>query len=333
MHVHNFFPRLSPSVYDAAADFGIPVIQTLHNYRLLCANAQLFREGAVCRECLGRAVPWPAVQHGCYQDSRAGSAVVAGMLAAHRLRGTWRDRVDRYIVLTEFARQLFREHTNIPSHKLVVKPNSSPDVALQPRHQDATQLPGRFVLYAGRLTPEKGIPVLLRAVRTGLAFPLVVAGTGPLQGEVEAAHARGELYYLGAQDASGMQALMQQATALLVPSLWFEGLPMVIAEAFSASLPVLASNVGSLATLIHHETNGLHAEAGSSTSIAAAVRRLREEPELLNRMRKGARESYLAHYHPSANTAMLHSIYRSAIAERAVGTSRVAGGAAARVAH
>ena len=178
LHCTNTFPLMSPAVYYAAAAAGVPVVQSLHNYRLLCPNALLLRDGRVCEDCLGKVFAWPAIQHGCYRDSRAGSAVVAGMLAAHRGLGTWTRRVDRYIVLTEFARRKFTAG-GLPADKLSVKPNFvSPDTG-------PGSGGGGYAVYVGRLSEEKGIASLLAAwIDRRLEIPLKIVGDGPLAEEV-----------------------------------------------------------------------------------------------------------------------------------------------------
>jgi glycosyltransferase involved in cell wall biosynthesis len=308
IHVHNFFPLISPSVYDAAAALQYPVVQTLHNYRLLCANAQLFRHGQVCHDCLGRWLAWPAVAYGCYRGSHAGSASVAAMLAIHRVRGTWSKKVHRYIVLTDFARRLFVEHAGIPSEKLVVKPNAVKDLGMGDGR-------GEFALYVGRLSPEKGIAVLLEAARCGMGIPLKVAGAGPLQPELEAAHSHGELTYLGEQSPDQVKLLMNQATVLLAPSLWYEGQPMIVPEAFSSGLPVIASRIGSLSTLISHDHNGLHVEPGNGGELCSATRRIAQNPGLREKLRTGARHTYETLYRPESNMTALFAIYESAARE------------------
>lgn len=122
VHVHNFFPLWSPAVYDACQEARVPVLQTLHNYRLFCPGAFFYRDGKVCEDCLGKFFPWPGVVHRCYRGSRVGSAVLATMQAVHRARGTWKERVNLYIALTEFARHKFIE-AGLPADKIVVKPN------------------------------------------------------------------------------------------------------------------------------------------------------------------------------------------------------------------
>ena len=174
-HFHNTFPLISPSAYYAAAAAGVPVVQTLHNFRLLCPNALLYRDGHVCGDCIGRTVAWPAIVHKCYRESRPATAVTAGMLAAHRVMGTWSHMVATYITLTEFARQKFIEG-GLPADRLLVKPNTLRDDPGQGDHR------GGFGLFVGRLSNEKGLDVLLDAWRQ-LREPLklLIVGSGPLE--------------------------------------------------------------------------------------------------------------------------------------------------------
>jgi glycosyltransferase involved in cell wall biosynthesis len=307
VHVHNFFPALSPSIYDACRAARVPVVQTLHNYRLVCANALLFRNGKICTECLDRALPLPAIRHNCYRDSKAGSAAVAAMIALHRARRTWASRVQRFIVLTQFAHDLFTRHAQIPAEKICIKPNAAPDPG---RGSGA----GGYALYVGRLSQEKGIePLLAAAVHgQGLGMPLLVAGDGPLLSKVQALCAPGKLEYAGLQDAAGVRRLMLEARVLLLPSLWYEGLPMVVPEAFGAGLPIVASRIGALETLIEDGANGLLAEPGNPAALAAAVRRVAAGGDFEQDLRGCARATYEAQYQPEANLRLLLQIYRQA---------------------
>jgi len=306
VHVHNFFPTLTPSVYDACRGAGVPVVQTLHNYRLMCANGLLFREGHVCTECLGRTFPLPAIRHGCYRDSRLGSAAVAAMIGIHRIRNTWIQRVDRFIALTEFARGLFATEAGIPREKIAVKPNAAPDPGLGNGS-------GGYALFVGRLSPEKGIETLLDASRDGaLGMPLMMAGSGPLQAKVEMAQNPGRLEYVGWKDAEGVQRLMLRARVLVTPSLWYEGLPMVVPEAFGTGLPIIASRIGALATLVEDGANGLLVEPGNPAALASAVRRIASDGRLESELRRGARQTYEALYRPEVNVRLLQQIYEQA---------------------
>lgn len=305
VHVHNFFPVLTPSVYDAA---DVPVIQTLHNYRLLCANGLFFRDNSPCEQCAGKRVPWPAIYHSCYRDSRAGSAAVATMLSVHRFKDTWNTRVSRFITLTEFARTMFVRNLGIDPERIVVKPNAAPDTG-------AGDGKGGYALCAGRLSAEKGTATLIAAAEHGLGMPLKVAGTGPFSTSVKDAAAKGLLQYLGSQSQSEISRLMQGARVLLLPSHCYEGLPMVIPEAFATGLPIVASNVGALASLISHGRNGLVVPPRDAGALAAAVQTIVTTPGMETSLRAEARLTYERRYRPEANVQSLFDIYREALAE------------------
>jgi len=306
VHVHNFFPLFTTSIYDA--DSRIPFIQTLHNYRLLCSNALLFRANSPCEQCLGKSIPWPAVYHGCYRGSRSGSAAVALMSTVHRFRHTWNSRVSRFIALTEFARELFVRHLGVDAKKIAVKANAADDSGLG--HGK-----GRYALYVGRLSAEKGIATLIAAAERGLCMPLLVAGTGPLNACIEQASARGILEYRRAQSRIEVARLMQHARVLLLPSLCYEGVPMVIPEAFATGLPVIASNVGALASLVTHEKNGMLVPPGDAQALAQAVRTIASSPTNEKSLRTEARLTYERSYLPEANVERLLEIYREALSE------------------
>ena len=176
VHFHNTFPLISPAAYYAAMAEGVPVVQTLHNYRLLCANGMLFRSGRPCEDCISKTLPWPAVAYACYRDSRAASGVVATMQSVHGLLGTWARKVDRYIALTRFAKAAF-VRGGLPANRITVKPNFVPDPGLPARDAPSR----RGALFVGRLSEEKGLETLATAWRN-LDLPLKVLGDGPLMG-------------------------------------------------------------------------------------------------------------------------------------------------------
>ena len=307
VHIHNTFPLASPAVLHAAKAEGVPVVMTLHNYRLLCANALFFRNGQVCEDCLGRS-PWRSVVHGCYRGSRAATAVVSTMLTVHRWLGTWTQKVDMYIALTEFARQKFIEG-GLPADKIAVKPNFV--------HPDPGPGEGRggFALFVGRLSPEKGLDTLLAAWEQlqGRA-PLKIVGDGPLASEVAAAVQRLEgVEWLGRKPREEVLDLMKQASFLVMPSKVYENFPMTIAEVFATGLPVVASNLGAMATLIDNERTGLHFQPGNPEDLAAKIEWLLSHPEALARMRKEARAEYEAKYTAERNYQMLMGIYQRAM--------------------
>ena len=284
VHIHNFFPLISPSIYYAARAEDVPVVQTLHNFRLLCINGFLFRDGQVCEDCVGRAVPWPGIHHACYKDSRGGSAIVAAMLSFHRAIKTWSSMINTYIALTEFSRQKLIEG-GLPGYKIAVKPNFI--------SKDPGQGSGRgdFALFVGRLSPEKGIQTLLSAWNMlGETIPLKIVGDGPDSEKVaKEAKSLPTLEYMGRLDNDQVLTMMREAMFLVFPSLWYENFPMTIIEAFATGLPVLASKLGNTATLIQTGKTGLHFRAGDAADLAAQVEWMIQNPDARKQMQFAAR--------------------------------------------
>lgn len=310
VHVHNFFPVMSPSILYAAEEAGVAVVFTLHNYRLLCAKATMYRAERVCDACLNRVVAWPAVLHGCYQESLSKTAVVAAMLAAHRLFHTWERRVDMYIALTEFARRKFIEG-GLPAEKIVVKPNFVHPDPGPGDHQ------GGFALFVGRLSPEKGVRTLVSAWRRLRGIPLKVAGEGPLMEEVEEAIGReglGDLELLGRRPREEVLQLMQEARVLVFPSECYEGFPMTLAEAFACGLPVVASRRGAMAEIIEDGRTGLLFEPGNAGDLAAKVAWAWRHPRKTAEMGREARREYEQKYTAERNYERLMEIYRAVTA-------------------
>lgn len=303
-HVHNTFPLLSPAIYHALKAEGVPIVQTLHNYRLLCLNATLLREGRECTQCVGRSIPWPGVWHSCYR-SRAASSVVASMLVLHRLLRTWADKVDRFIVLTEHNRKMFIQGGLNPQ-KLRLKPNF---VHPDPGSGDGQ---GGYALFVGRLAPEKGIEVLLKAWMS-LDVPLKIAGDGPLGPWVaQAVESMPQVQWLGRRPRQEIFELMQKAAFLIFPSVTYEGFPMTLAEAFATGLPVIGSNYGSMPQVIKEKQNGLLFEVRNPADLAEKVRWLVNQPNKLAEMRLQARREFETHYSAKQNLQMLLNIYAEA---------------------
>lgn len=308
VHFHNTFPLVSPSAYYTAAGEGIPVVQTLHNYRLLCPNGLFFRDGGVCEDCLGKPIPWPGVVHACYRDSVAASAVTAGMLTAHRLAGTWTRKVDLYIALTDFARRKFVAG-GLPRDRIFLKPNFVPDPgpARGPRED--------FALFVGRLTPEKGVRTMLRAWRRLRDVPLRIVGTGPLSDEVAAAIADREAYphvqMCGFQRQDEVLRMMKRARFLVFPSEWYEGAPRVVLEAFACGLPVIGARMGALAELVEEGRTGWAFEPGHPDDLVRCVTRALATDGLVE-MGKNARRDYEVKYDPGSNHTRLLELYRMA---------------------
>lgn len=306
VHFHNTFPLISPAGYYAAHAEGAAVVQTLHNFRLGCANGLFMREGKVCELCIGRQVAWPAVRHRCYRGSAAGSAAVVAMQAVHRVLGTWSREVDRFIALTTFARDKFVE-LGLPEDRLVVEPNFlGEDPGLG--HGE-----GGFALFVGRLSEEKGIRVLLEAWRHVHSMPLVVVGDGELAGLVEAAiREGGQIEWRGRRGVEEILAMMKAARVLIIPSICYEGLPRVLVEAAATGLPVITSEIGSLHELVHPGVTGFHVPPGDALSLARVVNAFPERSEAVA-LSQGARAEFEARYTAARHHAALISTYTAAV--------------------
>lgn len=310
MHCMNTFPLISPAAYYAARKEGVRVVQELQNYRLLCPGAYFMRDGRVCEDCLGKTVPWPAVVHGCYRGSRAASSVVAGMLSSHRALKTWSRLVDVYCVLTDFARDKFIEG-GLPREKLAIKPNFVHPVPKPGRGQ------GGYAVFVGRLSPEKGIDTLLRSwTQFNVPMPLRIVGSGPLDEPVRAAASRfANIEWLGRLPPRDVTGVLADAACLVIPSVWYEGLPKTIVEAFSVGTPVIASRLGAMAELIDDGQTGALVEPGSASSLAAAVLAYAEPPEKLAAMRPAVLARFHERFTAESNYRILMSIYRRALGE------------------
>lgn len=310
VHVHNFFPLFSPAIYDACQSAGVPVVQTLHNYRLACPGALFYREGAVCESCLGRSLPWPGVVRGCYRGSKAQSAAVALMLGAHAMAGTWHRRVDAFIALTRFQRAKMAQ-AGLPESRILVKPNFVADPGISPVSEAGE---GAYALYVGRLSEEKGVSVLIEAYRrSGLAIPLKVIGEGPdadaLRASVSEAGLNETIEFLGRRESAEIGALMRGARFLTFPSVWYEGFPMVVAEALANGLPVVTSAIGGLPEIVDDGTSGWLVPAGRPDDWADALAAAWADPQGSAARGREARRKYEALYSPDANYAQLMAIY------------------------
>lgn len=307
LHGTNVFPVISPSIYYAASAEGIPVVQALQNYRLFCANAYFLRDGKVCEKCLGKRVAIPAIRHGCYRDSYLGSAAVVAMQAFHNALGSWQTKIDQYIVPTEFAKRKFVEG-GLPGEKISVKPNFvDPD----PGIGDGS---GDYALFVGRLSEEKGLGNLLTAWENPKCnLPLHVVGDGPMLEMVKrAAEQNKKVHYCGFKSPAEVFEKMKLARFVVVPSLWYEGLPRTIVESFSVGTPVLATNLGPLAEVVHPDAGGLRFDYGSVESLTEQAGFLCNQPAEATRMRSLARQEFETRFSPEANYRSLMQIYAEA---------------------
>jgi glycosyltransferase involved in cell wall biosynthesis len=251
---HNTFPLLSPAVYGAAKAAGAKTVQWLHNYRLLCPAATFYRDGKLCEDCLGKIIPYDAVVHRCYRGSLTASSVTAAMIGFHNMRKTWINEVDRFVVLTDFAKEKFLLG-GLPADKLTVVPNF---LTVDSGIGDGS---GDYAIFVGRLTPEKGIQTMLDAWED-IDLPLKVVGDGPMRQQVMAS----SVDYLGQRDYATTIDLIKRAKFLVFPSEWFEVMSYTMIEALCAGTPVLSSTVGKSKLITDGET-GFFFETGNKVSL------------------------------------------------------------------
>jgi glycosyltransferase involved in cell wall biosynthesis len=302
LHLHNPYPLLSPWVVRTAHEHGVPVVQTVHNYRQVCSSGLYFRDGHNCYDCRGKAFGWPAVVHKCYRGSRPQSALMAATLAVHR--PTWRS-VDRFIALTDRIAAHLRDY-GIPDDRIVIKPNGLPDPG------EPAPLGDDF-LYAARLSPEKGLALLLDAWRRhpdGSLGRLAIAGDGELRPLAEQAAAeRADVTYLGVLDRDGMAAARRAAAVVVAVPTWEDVLPTVVLEAMAAGRPVLGTAVGGIPYLL-----------GVDAAATAAGWAVKPEPDALAAalpvaragaadVAPAARDRYVRHFHPDVLTGRLIDVY------------------------
>ncbi|GAA0598904.1 glycosyltransferase [Craurococcus roseus] len=311
VHFHNTFPLMSPSAYYAARAEGAAVVQTLHNFRLTCAGALLLRDGKVCEDCLGSFAPWQGVWRKCYRGNLAASATVTAMLAAHRVAGTWRNAVDVYVALTEFGRRKF-EAAGLPADRVVVKSNF-----VFPDPGPGTG-GGGYAMFVGRLSAEKGLGTLLEAWRQlGGQVPLRIVGDGPMAPQVKEAAARDPaIQWMGSVPLDSVYRLMGGAAFAVVPSVWFEGFPRVMAEAFAKGTPLIASRMGAMAELIQEGRTGLLFTPGDALELAQVAQRLFHDTPRLTQMRRSARLEFEEHYTAERNHEGIMAIYARALSVR-----------------
>ena len=313
VHFHNTFPAISPSGYYAAKAERVPIVQSLHNYRLFCVNAFCFRDGAPCIDCMNRFVSWPGIVHSCHPRGRAVSASVAALQSVHRLAGTWHRMVDVYIVAaTQFATEILIA-SGIPSEKAITKPNFlDPDPGF---HLGG----GGYALFVGRISAEKGIETLLRAwEQLPDDIPLRIIGDGPLADLVRSAdRERSNVEWLGRRPLSEVVHAMGNAEALVFPSQWFEGMPRTIIESFAVGTPVIASDVGGLPEMVTHGRTGLVFPSGDANVLASTMRDFFSPANNRAEFRGHAREAFEERYTAKVNYQQLIAAY-----EKAIQTSR-----------
>jgi glycosyltransferase involved in cell wall biosynthesis len=317
-HVHNFWMKLSPSVHAACHDAGVPTVQTLHNFRLLCGNALLFREGHICEDCVGKS-PWRGVAHRCYRDSWLASGAVATMIAINRWRRTWQKDVDAFIALSEHSRTRFVAGS-IPQDKIFVKPN----FAQEPSGVAGPPSTSKIIVFAGRLSQEKGLTTLLTAwARAQLQDKgqLLLIGDGPERLSLEQ-HAATlglspqHVIFSGHKSHDEVLDLIGKSRALVLPSICYESFGLIIVEALACGRPAIVSDIGALSEIVHDRGVGLTFRAGDEAALAANLKSMLMDDGLADSLGHKARSEYSAKYTPDRNYEMLMRIYRFAIEQK-----------------
>jgi glycosyltransferase involved in cell wall biosynthesis len=303
VHVHNFFPLISPAVFYACRAERVPVVMTLHNYRVICPTALLMHNGRVTEYSLNHG-PWWSVRARVYRNSVVGSFMLSCMIVLHQRIGTWRNLVNRFIVLSDFGLDKF-VRAGLPALKLMIKPNFV-DIDLP-----AETIRSGF-LFVGRISPEKGIDVLLSAALLVNDAVVSVAGAGPLAQSVCDAELK-NIKFLGSLPSHSVHTEMGKSIALLVPSIWYETFGMVVIEAYACGLPVIASRIGALGDLIEDGVTGLLCEPGNADDLAAKINWAQTHFQEMAEMGLNARARYEALYTPQKNYQQLMSVYRAAI--------------------
>lgn len=315
MHVHNTFPFLSNSIFLSAMKSSTATVLTLHNYRTVCAAAIPMRDGKTCTECIDHQIVLPAIKYGCYRQSRFATLPLATSIALNRKLGTWQEHVDAFIVLTNFQRNLMVK-SGFPAERIHVKPHFYPDPPLPIPYEKRDAK----VLFIGRLGEEKGVRFLLEAWQQwgDHAPQLELIGDGPLRPELERlAQGQGDrVRFLGQLPFEETQCRLAKAKLLVLPSLCFEGFPMVIREAFALGVPVAASNLGAMASLVDNGTNGVLFESGLKDDISRTISAVWNDQEKLATMAEAARAEFEENYTAEANYKILMDIYQNAIENR-----------------
>lgn len=305
-HIHSIHPQISPSVYAACQDMGVPVVHTLHNFRHICPGALLQRDSRPCEECIGR-LPFNALRYRCYRNSLAATGTLFWMITYNRLRGTFTKQVNRYIALTRFSASRLVAG-GLPEDRIEVKPNF---LAIAPPVSRNRQ---NFAVFVGRLGDEKGVKTLLKAWSSVIGLPLKVLGDGLLRPELElmARNSGLDIEFMGNRSKEEVLAIIGQALMQIVPSECYEGFPMVIIEAYACATPVIASRIGSLAEIVVDGETGLHFKAGDHNDLALKVNELASNPELASRLGIRSQEIFLEKYSQEQNFNQLMGIYERA---------------------
>jgi glycosyltransferase involved in cell wall biosynthesis len=310
VHVHNFFPLISPSIFKACLDSNVPVVMTLHNYRLIHPGGLLLNGNTIDERSI-KGSAYLCVKDAVYRDSVLQTLVVAHMIEYHRRKGTWNNQVDRFIALTEFAKSKFVEG-GLPEEKVVVKPN----FLLEANRKPPVARLDQFV-FVGRLSSEKGIGTLLKAWESIESHDLVIVGDGPLASAVKsAAQKNKKIIWKGSLPHDQVLKEVSSSRGLIFPSEWYEGFPMVLVESLACGTPVISSNIGSQQEIIKEGICGLHFEVKNEESLVQQVEKLAADDKLFDVLSQNGLLQYENLYSQEKNLKTLENIYDDAIAQK-----------------
>ncbi len=312
-HFHNLFPLITPSAYYACIDGGVPVVQTLHNYRYICPGAQLLRKRRVCEKCINHNLFYASL-HRCYRNSIFQTYAVVRMLKFHRKIDTWATKVNAFIALTNFSKYKFIEG-GLPSNKLFVKPNFFPCT------EKPIEKEGSFCIFLGRLSEEKGVITLIKSykqlqLQKGKILPLKIVGDGPQKTNLEKIVKNESIMnieFVGNLSSKKVFSYLRDSAFVILPSIWYEGFPLVVVEAFAHGKPVIASRIGSLGEIVTDGQTGLHFEPGKFEYLSDKIKYLSNNKLQRVIMGRNARKEFEQIYSSKRNYDLLMEIYCSAI--------------------
>ena len=319
-HVHNVFFLLSPSVYYALDREGVPIVQTCHNFRFLCANAIFYTGGGLCERCLGGNYAH-AVIHRCYHDSRAQSLALAASLAWHRYAGHWWDRIDAFVALSEFSRRKLAEG-GLPEDRMFLKPHFL-DRSVTPSLES-----DHYAVVMSRLHAEKDVQTAVEAFQHLPDLRLVVLGEGPLLEPLKALARQLGLRNVEFRGFVGGEArfeILRRARLLVLPSRVYENFSVSVLEAYAMGKPVVASRIGAVAEMVEDGVTGFLFEPGRPDDLARKIRQLIEQPGRAAELGRAARERFESRFTADVNYQQLMDIY--AFARRRRESRRQASGA------
>ena len=302
-HFHNIFPQISTSAYAACKKLGVPVVQTLHNYRYICPSGLLQRNNIPCEKCIHGSLINSLI-YKCYRGSIFATLPMAIMILFNNLMGNFKNNVDRYIALTNFSKSKFIA-SGFPADKFSIKPNFVDFI------ENTQPVLGDYVVFVGRLTQEKGVATLIEACKVLKHIPVKILGDGELRAKLETTCIQFglDVEFLGNQPKNIVMDTVRNSRFLVIPSEWYEGFPVVVVEAYACGKPVLGSKIGSLDEIIIENVTGRKFKAGSPSSLAKTIEGMWSDTDMLKVMSENAQKIFDTEYNPAANLKSLLCIY------------------------